>query len=114
MSETKATPRPGFKITAGKGFHITFANGWTVSVQFGFGNYCDGRDLHRIPDDISAYDQEAGAKGDTTAEVAFWSPDGELQRLEGWNDTVAGWQSPADVIALFNHVAAIAKAEGES
>lgn len=26
-----------------KGFHITFANGWTVSVQFGRGNYCENR-----------------------------------------------------------------------
>ena len=30
-----------FKITEGKGFHITFANGYTVSVQFGPDNYCD-------------------------------------------------------------------------
>ena len=25
----------------GKGFHMTFANGKTISVQFGRGNYCD-------------------------------------------------------------------------
>jgi hypothetical protein len=30
-----------FKITHKKGFHITFENDYTVSVQFGPGNYCD-------------------------------------------------------------------------
>lgn len=30
-----------FRITGGKGFHITFPNGVTVSSQFGAGNYCD-------------------------------------------------------------------------
>ncbi len=25
----------GFRITGKKGFHVTFENGWTVSVQFG-------------------------------------------------------------------------------
>ena len=28
-----------FKITEGKGFHMTFDNGCTVSVQIGRGNY---------------------------------------------------------------------------
>lgn len=36
----KASKR-GFKITSGKGFHITFDNGYTVSVQFGPYSYCD-------------------------------------------------------------------------
>lgn len=30
-----------FKITGSKGFHITFKNDVTVSVQFGWGNYCN-------------------------------------------------------------------------
>ena len=30
-------------ITQGKGFQLKFANGWTVSVQFGWGNYCGNR-----------------------------------------------------------------------
>ena len=33
-----------FLITGGKGFQITFANNYTVSVQFGWGNYCDNYD----------------------------------------------------------------------
>jgi hypothetical protein len=30
-----------FKSTENKGFQMTFENGWTISVQFGYGNYCD-------------------------------------------------------------------------
>ena len=30
-----------FASTMRKGFHMTFANGLTASVQWGAGNYCD-------------------------------------------------------------------------
>lgn len=32
---------PGFSITHASGFRITFDNGYTISVQFGIGNYCE-------------------------------------------------------------------------
>jgi hypothetical protein len=35
----------GFRSCSRKGFHITFPNGWTVSVQFGAGNYCENYDM---------------------------------------------------------------------
>lgn len=41
----KTQTKPGFKSTRGKGFHMTFDNGCTISVQFGPGNYCDNYDL---------------------------------------------------------------------
>ena len=28
-------------VMANKGFHLTFKNGWTVSIQLGCCNYCD-------------------------------------------------------------------------
>jgi len=34
-----------FEISNQKGFQITYKNGYTVSVQFGGGNYCTNRDL---------------------------------------------------------------------
>jgi len=36
--------KKAFAITEGKGFHITFDNGVTVSVQFGYGDYCDNKE----------------------------------------------------------------------
>ena len=32
-----------FKITDKKGIHLTFKNGMTASVQFGYGNHCSNR-----------------------------------------------------------------------
>lgn len=52
-----------FRITDGKGFHITFANGHLFSCQWGWGNYCDHYD--KFP--TSNY--ELGAEGSNTAEI---------------------------------------------
>jgi hypothetical protein len=89
---------PGFYITGKKGFHVTFANGWTVSVQFGPGNYCEHHD-RRISED----DEACGREGSLNAEVAALSPDGSMTKMGG--DTVRGWQSPAAVLALLNAAA---------
>jgi len=32
-----------FASTLNRGFQMTFANGWEVSVQFGAGNYCPAK-----------------------------------------------------------------------
>lgn len=32
-----------FTNDEGKGFSMTFANNWAISVQFGYGNYCANR-----------------------------------------------------------------------
>jgi len=55
----------GFAINGNKGFQITFANGVTVSVQFGYGNYC----ANKIPDKLIT-SQEC-----INAEVAVWDKD---------------------------------------
>lgn len=98
----------GFKITSGKGFHITFDNGWTVSVQFGAANYCSGRDTDRYMsvsgEDLEALDREHGHFGSRSAEVAAWGPDGKLIEIE--SDTVAGWKDPTWVLAFMNEIAA--------
>lgn len=85
-----------FRITNGKGFHITFVNGYTVSVQFGEGNYCAVR---------------YGKDGDDSpnAEVAAWQ-----ERDSGWvklgeNDDVIGWQTPDQVLEIMNKIATLPK-----
>jgi len=74
-------------ITQGKGIHLTFDNGYTISIQFGSGNYCDNKSIAygEIPD------------GANTAEVAAWGPGGEWMEL-GENDKAIGWQSPNDIL----------------
>jgi hypothetical protein len=62
-----------FRITGGKGFHITFQNGYAVSVQFGPGNYCDNYDM-----EIGRDEKLSGKRGSSTAECAVWKIDGDL------------------------------------
>ena len=92
------TTPAGFKSIQDKGFHITFENGYTVSVQFGYGNYCENRDklMKKTPS--------------VTAEIAYWK-DGELIAFKTedgeFDDTVKGWQSPEQVLAFMNMVSSL-------
>jgi hypothetical protein len=87
-----------FKITGGKGFHITFENGWTVSVQFGPGNYADNYNM-RIGDE----DKEAGNRGSTTAECAVWGADGVMVSHPLFDGgTVSNRSTPKEVLRLLN------------
>jgi hypothetical protein len=88
-----------FKITSGKGFHVTFANGWTVSVQFGPGNYCANRGW-----EIGRDDEACGKRGSFDAEIAAWPKGGEMFDFGG--DTVKGWVTPDELLAFMNEIAA--------
>ena len=66
------------------GFHMTFENGYTISVQFSKTNYSDG--------------------GETTAEVAAWDPDRKWVQLSE-HDDVRGWCSPNEVLEIMNQIA---------
>jgi len=70
------------------GFHMTFKNGYTMSVQFSKTNYSDG--------------------GETTAEIAAWGPDGKWMKLSE-HDDVRGWCSPDEVLEVMNTVASQGK-----
>lgn len=49
----------------GSGCHFTFSNGWTLSIQWGWGHYCDNYDV--------AYDDRVGvAPLVHDAEIAIW------------------------------------------
>ena len=87
-----------FRITGGKGFHITFDNGWTVSVQFGPGNYCDNYDENDH--------EKAGAQGSTTAECAVWGPDKKIVSAPDWDEeTVSNRTRANDVLELMKWAA---------
>ena len=92
----------GFSITGGKGFHITFENEWTVSVQFGPGNYCDNYD--RLGFDSESY-KRLGEEGSSTAECAVWGGDGNMvAHFDG--QTVSNRSTPAEVLELLIWAAA--------
>lgn len=93
-----------FRITDGKGFHITFENGYTVSVQFGMWNYCDnyGADFKENTN------EELGEKGSSTAECAILMPDGGLLPLE-CGDDVTNRSTPEEVLELLSYAATLPK-----
>jgi len=66
------------------GFHMTFKNGWTVSVQFGNGNYCENRNKNKSKC--------------INAEIAAWDANQEWYSFE--TDQVKGW-CEADEVADF-------------
>lgn len=90
-----------FKITDNKGFQITFPNGYTVSVQFGAGNYCNNYSLG-----IMEYYGKP-VPPSSTAETALIGPDGEFVEYKG--DDVQGRQTPEDVLELLNYAASLAQ-----
>lgn len=81
-----------FDISNGKGYKMTFANGWTVSVQFGGFNYCQH------------HNADAGYRGPSKdAEIAAWDKDGNWYNFG--SDTVKGYVSTGDALAFMNLIA---------
>lgn len=83
-----------FRINDNKGFKITFDNGYTVSVQFGPGNYGSNYNLSML--DNIGKPMTAGL-----AETALLDPDGSFVAYK--DDDVQGYQTPQDVLALLNY-----------
>jgi hypothetical protein len=87
-----------FSITGGKGFFFPLSNGWAVSVQFGYANYCNNERL------VGNYsDPEVGSC--TNAEVAAVMPNGDLWHNPVWGDQVKGYCTPQEVLDFINQVA---------
>src|SRR3990167_10829053 len=90
---------PGrISITQGKGIHILFPNGYTVSIQFGPGNYCD-----HYSRCVGEDERRCGEEGSTTVECAVWKDDGMIV-MEGWEDTVQGNMTIMEALKLLNIV----------
>lgn len=94
----------GFNIFHNKGFHMTFANGLTVSVQFGAGNYCE-----HYHDDVGC-EQICEHWESKDAEVAVWDRHGNWITRQFYDqdigDDVLGGQSTDEVAKLIGKVSA--------
>jgi len=76
------------------GFRVDCPNGWTVSIQWGAGNYGDNHIA-------SSMNSPAGGWKSRTAEVAAWRT--KARDTEKWYDGddstgVRGWQAVGDVM----------------
>ena len=86
-----------FGITGSKGFHMTFGNGWTISVQFGPGNYCMNYGLR-------SYERLMRGLESVDAEIAIWDRDGNWFKFPS-GDEVLGYVTP-DFLARIIHTLA--------
>lgn len=80
-----------FKSTYNKGFSMKFDNGWTISVQFGYGNYCDN---NNHPEGWY-FSKNQEVTECSNAEIAIWDANDEWYNFG--SDTVKGWCSANEV-----------------
>ena len=83
-----------------KGFHMTFDNNWSISVQIGAMNYCDNKGglFEKYEDQAQYRPQEC-----PNAEIAVFSPNGDYALP---ND-VEGYLKPEVVAAVIGFVAGL-------
>jgi hypothetical protein len=95
----------GFTINDNKGFTIKFENQLTISVQFGYGNYCDNQNH---PD---GYKFQVGKEvvNSSTAEIAIWDENGNWFNFSDneYSVTVMGYCTPEEV-AMWIHLVSTA------
>ena len=91
----KEANKKKIKICHNKGFHLTFENGWTVSVQFGVGNYCENHD--NPIEEFREIGKVAYASDD--AEVWAWDSEGNHYPKEP-----LGYQTPEQLLKLMNKI----------
>ncbi len=102
----KKPEQKAFSITMGSGFQIRFPNGYTVSVQFGPGNYCDNYGVNSYPN-FTENVRKAGEDGSNTAETAILDPDWKFVRypFDAPDVVQPPRMTPMEVLTLMNHVA---------
>jgi hypothetical protein len=79
--------------TTKAGLHMTFENGFTISVQFGAGNYSSNRSM-RISDMF-----EGKVPPAVSVEIAIWDKNNDWFNFG--SDEVKGWVSTEDLPLWF-------------
>ena len=118
---------PQLMVTSGdifNGFHMTFENGWTVSVQFGKGNYAEHRggferDQPEFTEVLMGQLHKQFSCDSTSAEVWSFHEDYDRDKevllptereeenyysAHHYPKDVLGWQTPNEVAAFIRKV----------
>lgn len=100
-----------FVSTERKGFHMTFENGLTVSVQWGYENYCDNK-TYTIEEFNTIDWNNITDMSSNTAEVAVifdnkMIPLNLIDQTESYH--YKGYLSPEEVLEFMNKVSSIDK-----
>ena len=101
MPKPVAIPKDAFRITYGKGFQMTFANGYTVSVQFGASNYCKNRNKLTHPQLVKQLSDKMGSVTCMDAEFLAWDSNGkDVGEPDGWLTPDQVFAKIAEIVAL--------------
>ena len=110
MRDTYGFNTASFTST-GVGFQITFDNGWTISVQWGPGNYSDNQSE---PWDAGPQMHDRITES-TTAEIAAWDSDDVFwwdfskgSRVKA-GSSVKGWVKPDQLVGYMQEVSQISE-----
>ena len=93
---------PQFSTDYNKGFRMTFANGMTISVQFGTSNYCSRKSFDPRP----MSEMRECIVNSPDAEIAIWDANGDWFIFG--SDQVKGFVTP-DEVALWIHIVSSAE-----
>jgi hypothetical protein len=85
------------RLTNGRGFHLNFPNGVTLSVQIGAGNYADNYN--------HSFSDEGPLPPSGLAEIAVWPTSGDMVNING--DSVAGYVPIEDVLSMVPMLSAL-------
>jgi len=85
-----------FKSQERPGFQMTFKNGWTISVQWHIGAYCERKQV------LVGYTEDKKPAESINAEIAAWDKDGNWYQFE--HDQVLGWQTADEVADFMNKI----------
>ena len=84
-----------FQSTLHKGFKMTFDNGFTISVQWGTGNYCENNRPSIDHSDQLDWSNRPGEYSSPDAEIAIWNKDNVW--YDFGHDRVKGYCKPDEV-----------------
>jgi hypothetical protein len=86
-----------FIATYNKGFRMKFDNGFSISVQWGIGNYCEKKNLGATLGD----ERKEDFWESKTAEVAVFDNNNDMLSI-GNEEAVIGWLSPDEVAKVIS------------
>jgi hypothetical protein len=89
------------KVIKNSGFHITFENGWTASVQFGPGTYSEH---YQTSPDVVARDSRVWTS--KTAEISAWDKNRTPYVFENSpnHEDVKGDVTPDEIVLFLNTI----------
>ena len=79
-----------FKSTRNKGFQMTFDNDWTISVQFGYVNYCSNRNH---PEGCE-FNEHIEIVSSSDAEIAIWNDNGDWYDFDNSGTVTSAERTP--------------------